>query len=123
MNVIKTNQNLIIDGMILGMSTTPLIYIFSGALFSFSIMFSVILLPPYIISLGIILKRRVIGEKSNKVTYQVIELICFLIAITFIVLISDYNLQTIIERIRYVSLFSFISVIIWWVLLKIIRSK
>ena len=123
MSSIKINRNLIIDGLILGISTTPLIYIFSGALFGFSTMFSVILLPLYIISLGIILKRRVIGEKLSKVTDQIIELACFLIVIIFIVLISNYNLQTMIERMRYVSLFSFISIVIWWVLLKVISSR
>lgn len=119
-----TNRHLLINAMILGISTTPLIYILSGALFGFSMMFSVISLPPYIIALGVIIKQRItIKKKTSKTIYQVIESLCFIITLIFIFLISNYNLQTTSERIQNTSLFTLISIAVWCLVLHIIRLK
>ena len=121
---VMTIHRLLVNGVILGVNTTPLIYIILITLFGggASVMFYVILLPPYIILLGVIIKQRVIIKKTpRKTIYQVIEYIGFIVTIILLFLMSGFNLQTATEQIQNVSFFIVVSIIIWWTILLIIR--
>ena len=111
----------ILTAIILGLSCTPLIYIAFGALFSFGIMFSVILLPPYLLALAYIFYQRLLS-KSNNILFQVAEYLCIGIAIGFTILISDFNLQSTVERICTTGIISVITTTSWWLFI-IIKSK
>jgi len=114
-------KNHILTAIILGLSCTPLIYIAFGALFSFEILFSVILLPPYLLALAYIFYQR-FWSKSNNILVRIAEYLCIGIAIGFTVLISDFNLQTTVERICTAGIVSIITTTSW-LLFFIIKFK
>ncbi|MGK0441969.1 MAG: hypothetical protein ACJA0N_001775 [Pseudohongiellaceae bacterium] len=121
-----TNRNLLINAMILGVYTTSFIYIVLITLFGggLSTLFYVILLPLYIAAFGMIIKKRIsITIKNRRMILQVFEFIYFIISIAFTFLMSSFNLQSTYERIQNVSVFTLISILIWWVILIFIKSK
>ena len=124
-NVI-TNRNLLINAIILGVYTTSFIYIILITLFGggLSTLFYVILLPLYIAVFGMIIKQRMsMTIRNRKIIFQVIEFFYFIISIVFTFLMSSFNLQTTSERIQNVSVFTLISIVVWWVILSVIKSK
>lgn len=124
-NVI-TNRNLLINAVILGIYTTSFIYIILITLFGggLSTLFYVILLPLYIAVFGMIIKQRMsMTIRNRKIIFQVIEFFYFIISIVFTFLMSSFNLQTTSERIQNVSVFTLISIVVWWVILSVIKSK
>ena len=124
-NVI-TNCNLLINAVILGIYTTSFIYIILITLFGggLSTLFYVILLPLYIAVFGMIIKQRMsMTIRNRKIIFQVIEFFYFIISIVFTFLMSSFNLQTTSERIQNVSVFTLISIVVWWVILSVIKSK
>tara|TARA_B110001454_G_scaffold218354_1_gene246075 strand:+ start:706 stop:1080 length:375 start_codon:yes stop_codon:yes gene_type:complete len=118
MNRLITQKERILTAFILGLSCTPLVYIALGALFSFGIMFSVILLPPYLLAIAYIFYQR-LWSKSNTTLFQIAEYLCIGIVVGFTILISDFNLQTTIERIFAIGIISAITTTSWWIFFNI----
>ena len=117
---------LLINSLMLGVASVPLIYMLVGALFAFPAMFSVIFVPPYLLLFADIIRRCVISPKvSNWVNPMMIGVWLMLICL-FILLISDFNLQTDSERLFHITLFAFIGIILWsgilWLTAKVTRN-
>ncbi|MBH0056611.1 hypothetical protein I6F65_06530 [Pseudoalteromonas sp. SWXJZ94C] len=123
-----TRRSLLVSGVVLGINTTPLIYIMLITLFGggASVMFYVIVLPIYLVLLGVIIQKRVILKTTlKKNIYKAIEYIGFTVTIILLFLMSSFNLQTTTEQIQNVSVFTIASIIVWWTILiiaKVIKS-
>lgn len=120
-----TRRSLLVSGVVLGINTTPLIYIILITLFGggASVVFYVIILPIYLALLGVIIQQRVILKTTlKKNIYNVIEYIGFIVTMILLFLMSGFNLQTTTEQIQNVSVFTIASIIVWWTILLIIAK-
>jgi hypothetical protein len=85
---------------IVGLIVSPYTYIAIGALFQFSLAFSLVTLPPLLFSSGFLLWRFLAKPKQGAMSIPMLgfELISWIVIITFLILISRFNLFTVFER-------------------------
>lgn len=86
---------------ILGLVVTPYVYLAMGAPLHFPLAFSLITLPPLVLSSGFLFWRFLSGpsQSKNGVTRRVLEAVCVLSTVAFLVVISNFSLFTGFERV------------------------
>jgi hypothetical protein len=97
--------SVVLSAGILGLVTSPLFFIFSGVLFAFSPMFSLVTLPPLVLGVGYLLRRFVAGPREPWVRRPLtsgLEALSFLVIGMFLVLVSQVNLTVGFERLGIV---------------------
>lgn len=100
-----------LSACLLGFLLTPFLYIAIGALSAFSSVFSVLAIPPFLLSvcflLNLLLSKP--GESGNGSVRLLPELLSWLIIMAFIFVISGFTLLNIFERVGLFCLMLIVS--------------
>ncbi len=115
------NQNVFFNAVVMSIACIPTCYILIGALTGFSDVFKVVIVPPYILSLFILCMLHV-----SNFSYQpkpIISGVCLTVTLFVTYLISDFNLQSIYERVFLVMGMAFSMFSFWILLLAYLARK
>jgi len=94
-----------LGSIIIGVILSSYLYIAVGALSSFSLAFTIVTVPPLIISSGILFWRYLSPQTKKAVSKSMLatELICWLVIVVFLFLISRFALMSSFEKIGLFS--------------------
>jgi len=96
-------RNFLVVGLsacIVGLAICPYLYVVAGALFSFSFLFSLLMLPPLLLSSGFLLWRFLSKPEDQpmRIKSRILEGVSWIMIAVFVVMISDFKLQTNFEK-------------------------
>lgn len=117
-------KKVLLNSIILGISSIPLAYMAIGTLFYFHTVFSLIVVPVYLLVIGILILFRLTPSPRLQPWLKIpFQIVCFFITIIITALISDFNLQSLEQRLQVIALFGLLCTLFWSFLLSILNVR